>query len=162
MVVVFLVWVDDVVMVVGSNVVVLFEISVFVGCDKSSGSYNVISISGVMCIDILLMELLQLVCVMIIQQIEDLGVVCLVDMVDYVSGISCFNDFGGIWDNFVICGFSSIDMGFLVNGFFGLCGYNLCCDMVMIECIEFFKGLVVVFYGSSELGGIINIVIKKL
>jgi iron complex outermembrane receptor protein len=50
------------------------------------------------------------------QQIEDLGAVRLADTVDYVSGISRLNDFGGTWDNFAIRGFSSTDMGFLVNG----------------------------------------------
>jgi iron complex outermembrane receptor protein len=40
----------------------------------------------------------------------------LADTVDYVSGISRLNDFGGTWDNFAIRGFSSTDMGFLVNG----------------------------------------------
>jgi hypothetical protein len=83
------------------------------------------------------------------------------DTVDYVSGISRLNDFGGTWDNFAIRGFSSTDMGFLVNGFPGSRGYNPPRDTATVERFEFLNGPASAVYGSSEPGGTINIVTKK-
>lgn len=95
------------------------------------------------------------------QQIEDLGALRLADTVDYVSGVARLNDFGGTWDNYAIRGFSSTDMGFLVNGFPGSRGYNPPRDTATVERFEFLKGPAGAVYGSSEPGGTINIVTKK-
>ncbi|WP_338766197.1 TonB-dependent siderophore receptor [Massilia sp. METH4] len=94
-------------------------------------------------------------------QLEDLGATRLADTVDYVSGIARLNDFGGTWDNFAIRGFSSTDMGYLVNGFPGSRGYNPPRDTATVERFEFLKGPAGAIYGSSEPGGTINIVTKK-
>ncbi|NQE48956.1 TonB-dependent siderophore receptor [Herbaspirillum rubrisubalbicans] len=135
------------------------EVSVSASKDKSN--YLAPSTSGATRTDTPLMEIPQAVRVMTTQQIEDLGAVRLADTVDYVSGISRLNDFGGTWDNFAIRGFSSTDMGFLVNGFPGSRGYNPRRDTATIERIEFLKGPAAALYGSSEPGGTINIVTKK-
>mgnify|MGYP001024772145 CR=1 FL=1 len=156
-----LAWADDAATAAGSNAAALPEISVSAGRDKASSSYNATSTSGATRTDTPLMELPQSVRVMTTQQIEDLGAVRLADTVDYVSGISRLNDFGGTWDNFAIRGFSSTDMGFLVNGFPGSRGYNPRRDTATIERIEFLKGPAAALYGSSEPGGTINIVTKK-
>lgn len=129
--------------------------------DRFTGQYNPQHSSGATRTDTPLREVPQSVRVMGQQQIEDLGALRLADTVDFVSGISRLNDFGGTWDNFAIRGFSSTDMGFLVNGFPGSRGYNPPRDTATVERFEFLKGPASALYGSSEPGGTINIVTKK-
>ena len=129
--------------------------------DRASGQYNPQHSSGATRTDTPLREVPQSVRVMGQQQIADLGALRLADTVDFVSGISRLNDFGGTWDNYAIRGFSSTDMGFLVNGFPGSRGYNPPRDTATVERFEFLKGPASALYGSSEPGGTINIVTKK-
>lgn len=129
--------------------------------ERATGQYNAQHSSGATRTDTPLREVPQSVRVMSLQQIEDLGALRLADTVDFVSGISRLNDFGGTWDNFAIRGFSSTDMGFLVNGFPGSRGYNPPRDTATVERFEFLKGPASALYGSSEPGGTINIVTKK-
>jgi iron complex outermembrane receptor protein len=129
--------------------------------DTPSASYNPTSSSGATRTSTALREVPQAVRVISAQMIEDLGAIRLADTVDYVSGIARLNDFGGTWDNFAIRGFSSTDMGFLINGFPGSRGYNPPRDTATVERFEFLKGPASAVYGSSEPGGTINIVTKK-
>ncbi|WP_245200227.1 TonB-dependent siderophore receptor [Herbaspirillum sp. LeCh32-8] len=135
------------------------EISVVSAGEQQS--YKASSSSGATRTETPLMEVPQSVRVMTSQQIEDVGALRLADTVEYVSGITKLNDFGGTWDNFGIRGFSSTDMGFLINGFPGSRGYNPRRDTATVERIEFLKGPASAIYGSSEPGGTINIVTKK-
>ncbi|MEO5932754.1 MAG: TonB-dependent siderophore receptor, partial [Duganella sp.] len=134
---------------------------VTVSADRATGQYNPQHSSGATRTDTPLREAPQSVRVIGERQIEDLGALRLADTVDFVSGISRLNDFGGTWDNFGIRGFSSTDMGFLVNGFPGSRGYNPPRDSATVERFEFLKGPASALYGSSEPGGTINIVTKK-
>jgi iron complex outermembrane receptor protein len=129
--------------------------------DRGAAAYNPQHSSGATRTDTPLREVPQSVRVVSLQQIEDLGALRLADTVDFVSGISRLNDFGGTWDNFAVRGFSSTDMGFLVNGFPGSRGYNAPRDTANVERFEFLKGPASAIYGSSEPGGTINIVTKK-
>ena len=95
------------------------------------------------------------------QLMNDLGATRLADTVDFVSGISRLNDFGGTWDNFAIRGFSNTDGGSLLNGFASGRGYGPQRDVATVERIEFLKGPAAALYGSSEPGGTVNIVTKK-
>jgi iron complex outermembrane receptor protein len=128
---------------------------------SASASYNPTTSSGATRTSTDLREVAQSVRVISSQMIEDLGAIRLSDTVDYVSGIARLNDFGGTWDNYSIRGFSSTDMGFLVNGFPGSRGYNPPRDTATVERFEFLKGPASAVYGSSEPGGTINIVTKK-
>ena len=128
---------------------------------ERSAAYNTGTSRGATRTDTPLREVPQSVRVVNIEQLEDLGAMRLADTVDFVSGISRLNDFGGTWDNFGIRGFSSTDMGFLVNGFPGARGYNPPRDTATVERFEFLKGPAGAIYGSSEPGGTINIVTKK-
>lgn len=128
---------------------------------ERSAAYNPSTSRGATRTDTPLREVPQSVRVVNIEQLEDLGAMRLADTVDFVSGISRLNDFGGTWDNFGIRGFSSTDMGFLVNGFPGARGYNPPRDTATVERFEFLKGPAGAIYGSSEPGGTINIVTKK-
>ena len=128
---------------------------------ERSAAYNTGTSRGATRTDTPLREAPQSVRVVNIEQLEDLGAMRLADTVDFVSGISRMNDFGGTWDNFGIRGFSSTDMGFLVNGFPGARGYNPPRDTATVERFEFLKGPAGAIYGSSEPGGTINIVTKK-
>jgi iron complex outermembrane receptor protein len=134
---------------------------VHIVADRTAASWNPQNSSGATRTDTPIREVPQSVRVMSLQQIEDIGATRLADTVDYVSGISRLNDFGGTWDNFAIRGFSSTDMGFLVNGFPGSRGYNPPRDTATVERFEFLKGPASAVYGSSEPGGTINVVTKK-
>ncbi|MDD0838260.1 TonB-dependent siderophore receptor [Curvibacter sp. HBC61] len=92
---------------------------------------------------------------------EDLGARRLADTVDYVSGVTRLNDFGGTWDNYAIRGFSNTDGGQLLNGFASNRGYGPQRDVASVERIEFLKGPAAALYGSSEPGGTLNVVTKK-
>ncbi len=108
-----------------------------------------------------LIETPQAVRVVSQQLIEDLGATRLADTVDFVSGVTRLNDFGGTWDNYAIRGFSNTDGGSLLNGFASGRGYGPMRDMATVERVEFLKGPAAALYGSSEPGGTLNIVTKK-
>ena len=96
--------------------------------------------------------------------IQDTNSVTLSDTLVYVSGTSYQNNFGGMWDNFSIRGFSGHEntgMSLLKNGFSDNRGYNAPRDTANIESIEFLKGPSGALYGNSEPGGTINIVTKQ-
>ncbi|MEJ1163217.1 TonB-dependent siderophore receptor [Variovorax sp. CCNWLW186] len=134
---------------------------VHVVAEPESGGYNPTTSSGATRTSTPVREVPQSVRIVSSQLIEDMGARRLADTVDFVSGITRLNDFGGTWDNFGIRGFSSTDMGFLVNGFPGSRGYNPPRDTATVERFEFLKGPASAVYGSSEPGGTINIVTKK-
>nr|WP_234369606.1 TonB-dependent siderophore receptor [Paracidovorax avenae] len=108
-----------------------------------------------------LVETPQAVRVVSQQLIQDLGATRLADTVDFVSGVTRLNDFGGTWDNYAIRGFSNTDGGSLLNGFASSRGYGPMRDMATVERVEFLKGPAAALYGSSEPGGTLNIVTKK-
>jgi iron complex outermembrane receptor protein len=95
------------------------------------------------------------------QLLEDTNATRLDDTFDYVSGVARQNNFGGVWDNFAIRGFTGHeDTGpdFLRNGFAANRGFNAPRDTANVEHIEFLKGPAAALYGRSEPGGIVNIV----
>ncbi|MFX4236720.1 TonB-dependent siderophore receptor [Aliarcobacter butzleri] len=98
------------------------------------------------------------------ETLNTLNVVRVTDAIDYTSGISKQDNFGGIWDNFAIRGFAGHEdtgMSLLKNGFADNRGFNAPRDTANIESIEFLKGLSGSLYGNSEPGGTINIVTKQ-
>ncbi|MDZ7819535.1 MAG: Plug domain-containing protein [Aliarcobacter sp.] len=85
--------------------------------------------------------------------IDDINAVSITDTLGYVSGVSHQNNFGGMWDNFSIRGFSGHEntgMSLLKNGFSDNRGYNAPRDTANIESIEFLKGPSAALYGNSE------------
>ncbi|SPA53848.1 TonB-dependent siderophore receptor [Cupriavidus taiwanensis] len=132
-----------------------------VSANGGTGGYVAAEASGATRTETPLREVPQSVRVVTSALIDDLGATRLADTVDYVSGVARLNDFGGTWDNYAIRGFSSTDMGYLVNGFPGSRGYNPMRDAATVERLEFLKGPAAALYGSSEPGGTINIVTKK-
>lgn len=109
-------------------------------------------------------ELPQSVQVISRQLIEDLGASRMDDLLSYVSGVAQQNNFGGLWDNYSIRGFSGNEnggMNILLNGFAGNRGYSAPRDTANVERVDFLKGPAASLYGSSEPGGTINIVTKK-
>lgn len=111
-----------------------------------------------------LQELPQSVQVISRQLIDDLGATRLDDVLLYVSGVARQHNFGGIWDNYAIRGFSGSENGginILWNGFASNRGYAPPRDMANVESVDFLKGPVAALYGNSEPGGAVNIVTKK-
>ncbi|WP_323588547.1 TonB-dependent siderophore receptor [Aliarcobacter butzleri] len=98
------------------------------------------------------------------ETLNTLNIVRVADAIDYTSGISKQDNFGGIWDNFAIRGFAGHEdtgMSLLKNGFADNRGHNAPRDTANIESIEFLKGPSGSLYGNSEPGGTINIVTKQ-
>lgn len=111
-----------------------------------------------------LREVPQAVRVLPRQALDDIGAVRFDDSLDYVSGVSRQNNFGGTWDNLAIRGFAGHEntgMSLLRNGFSSNRGFNAPRDTANIESIEFLKGPSAALYGNSEPGGTVNIVTKK-
>jgi len=96
--------------------------------------------------------------------LDDVAATRLDDTFDYVSGVSRQNNFGGLWDNFAIRGFTGNEntgAGYLVNGFAANRGYTAPRDTATIDRIEVLKGPASSLYGSTDPGGVINIVTKQ-
>jgi len=114
--------------------------------------------------DVPLREIPQSIRVVPRQILDDIGATRLEEAYDYVSGVTRQNVFGGMWDNYAVRGFAGdINTGpsFLRNGFVGNRGFNAPRDTANMERIEVLKGPASALYGSSEPGGIVNIVTKK-
>ncbi|MFJ3317103.1 TonB-dependent siderophore receptor [Herbaspirillum huttiense] len=111
-----------------------------------------------------LQELPQSVQVVSRQLMDDLAATRLDDVLLYVSGVAKQNNFGGLWDNYSIRGFSGSEnggMNILWNGFASNRGYAPPRDTANVESIDFLKGPAAALYGNSEPGGTINVVTKK-
>ncbi|MBP0598025.1 TonB-dependent siderophore receptor [Herbaspirillum sp. LeCh32-8] len=111
-----------------------------------------------------LQELPQAVQVVPRQLMDDLGATRLDDVLLYVSGVARQNNFGGLWDNYSIRGFSGNEnggMNILWNGFASNRGYAPPRDTANVESVDFLKGPAAALYGNSEPGGTINVVTKK-
>jgi len=111
-----------------------------------------------------LQELPQSVQVVSRQLMDDLHATRLDDVLLYVSGVARQNNFGGLWDNYSVRGFSGNEnggMNILWNGFASNRGYSPPRDVANVERIDFLKGPSAALYGSSEPGGTLNVVTKK-
>lgn len=131
---------------------------------RSEGQSYYSSEAGISRSDTPLREIPQAVRIVPRQAIDDIGAVRLEEAYDYVSGINRQNNFGGLWDNFSIRGFAgnpNTGANMLRNGFAANRGYNAPREMANIERLEVIKGPASALYGSSEPGGILNIVTKK-
>jgi len=114
--------------------------------------------------DLPLRELPQSVRVITQETIDDLGAIRLDDVLDYVSGISRSNNYGGIWDGIVIRGMassSSFGAETLFNGFASSRGFAGPRDLAGVERVEFLKGPAASLYGSGAPGGTLNTVSKR-
>ena len=132
---------------------------------RSEGQSYYRSDARVLRSDTPLREIPQAVRVIPRQAIDDIGAVRIEEAYDYVSGINRQNSWGGLRDNFSIRGFAgnpnTANTNFLRNGFSDNRGHNASRDMANIERLEVIKGPASALYGSSEPGGILNIVTKK-
>lgn len=111
-----------------------------------------------------LQELPQSVQVVSRQLMDDLHATRLDDVLLYVSGVARQNNFGGLWDNYSVRGFSGNEnggMNILWNGFASNRGYSPPRDVANVERIDFLKGPSAALYGSSEPGGTLNVVTRK-
>jgi len=115
--------------------------------------------------DLPLRELPQSVQVITEQTIDDLGATKLDDVLDYVSGVTRNNNFGGLHDGVLIRGLPGGQSNFgaeaLLNGFSSSRGYPMPRDLAGIERVEFLKGPSAALYGSGSPGGLLNIVSKR-
>ncbi|QUN32209.1 TonB-dependent siderophore receptor (plasmid) [Cupriavidus sp. KK10] len=96
--------------------------------------------------------------------IDDIAATRLAETYNYASGVSRQNNFGGLWDNYALRGFTGNEntgAGYLVNGFAANRGYTAPRDTATVERIEVLKGPASSLYGSSDPGGVINIVTRQ-
>jgi iron complex outermembrane receptor protein len=92
------------------------------------------------------------------------GITRLDNALDFASGVSRQNNFGGLFDSFAIRGFSGDEntaSNYLVNGFNAARGYGGARDTSNIERVDILKGPNSALFGRGEPGGTINIVTKK-
>ncbi|EJM95636.1 TonB-dependent siderophore receptor [Herbaspirillum sp. YR522] len=128
------------------------------------GAYRVRSNGSATRTDTPLQELPQAVQVIGRQQLDDLAATRLDDVLQSVSGVARQNNFGGLWDNYSIRGFSGNEnggMNILWNGFASNRGYAPPRDTSNVESVDFLKGPAAALYGNSEPGGTINVVTRK-
>ncbi len=114
--------------------------------------------------DVPLRELPQSVQVLSAEKLADAGITRLDDALDFASGVSRQNNFGGFFDSFAIRGFAGDDntaSSYLLNGFPASRGYGGIRDTSNVERIEILKGPSSALFGRGEPGGAINIVTKK-
>jgi iron complex outermembrane receptor protein len=132
--------------------------------DAERNAYRVVRSSSATRTETPLQELPQSVQVVPRQLMDDLGATRLDDVLLYVSGVARQNNFGGLWDNYSIRGFSGSEnggMNILWNGFASNRGYAPPRDTANVESVDFLKGPAAALYGNSEPGGTINVVTKK-
>lgn len=98
------------------------------------------------------------------ETLELAGITDLQDSLEFVSGVTRQNDFGGLWDMFAIRGFAgdeNLPSAYLINGFSAGRGFSGNRDISNVEKIEVLKGPSSALYGRGEPGGTVNITTKK-
>jgi iron complex outermembrane receptor protein len=132
--------------------------------DAERAAYRTRNNSSATRTDTPLQELPQAVQIIGRQQLDDLAATRLDDVLQSVSGVARQNNFGGLWDNYSIRGFSGNEnggMNILWNGYASNRGYAPPRDTANVESVDFLKGPAAALYGNSEPGGTINVVTKK-
>lgn len=95
--------------------------------------------------------------------IEASGATRIDELLDLSGSVSRQNNFGGLWDNYAIRGFSGDVNGgpdLLINRFTSNRGYNAARDVATVELFQVLKGPASALSGKGEPGGSINIVTK--
>lgn len=114
--------------------------------------------------DVPLRDLPQSVQVLDAEKLAEAGIARLDDALDFASGVSRQNNFGGFFDSFAIRGFAGDEntaSSYLLNGFAASRGYGGIRDTSNVERIEILKGPSSALFGRGEPGGAINIITKK-
>ncbi|SPC17571.1 TonB-dependent siderophore receptor [Cupriavidus taiwanensis] len=130
----------------------------------ATASYNPPDASGATRTDTPLREIPQSVRVVPRAMLDDIAATRFDQTFDYVSGVARQNNFGGLWDNFAMRGFTGHEntgAGYLVNGFAANRGYTAPLDAATIDRVEVLKGPTSSLYGSSEPGGTFNVVTRQ-
>ncbi|WP_354687046.1 TonB-dependent siderophore receptor [Cupriavidus necator] len=130
----------------------------------ATASYNPTDASGATRTDTPLREIPQSVRVVPRAMLDDIAATRFDQTFDYVSGVARQNNFGGLWDNFAMRGFTGNDntgAGYLVNGFAANRGYAAPMDAATIERVEVLKGPTSSLYGTGEPGGTFNVVTRQ-
>lgn len=129
-----------------------------------TASYNPPDATGATRTDTPLREIPQSVRVVPRAMLDDIGATRFDQAFDYVSGVARQNNFGGLWDNFAMRGFTGHEntgAGYLVNGFAANRGYTAPMDAATIDRVEVLKGPTSSLYGTSEPGGTFNVVTRQ-
>lgn len=130
----------------------------------SKQPYRNLSATGATKNDALIKDLPMSVRVINAEVLQDAGVTDLAGALEFGSGISRANNFGGMWDSYAMRGFTgSPDFGsdYMVNGFNSSRGYNGLRDGANTASVEILKGPSSALYGRGEPGGTVNITTKK-
>ena len=98
------------------------------------------------------------------EAIEDTGSTRVYEALDFISGTSKQNDFGGVWDNVAIRGFEgNVNRGpvFLRDGVRANRGFSSRQDSASVERLEVLKGPASALFGRGDPGGTVNIITKR-
>jgi len=112
-----------------------------------------------------LRELPQSVQVITGQTIEDLGATKVDAVLDYVSGVTRGNSFGGLQDGVMVRGLPGGRGGFgadaLLNGFSTVRGNPVARDLAGVAQVSVLKGPTAALYGGGSPGGLLNVESKR-
>jgi len=112
-----------------------------------------------------LRELPQSVQVITAQTIEDLGATKVDAVLDYVSGVTRGNSFGGLQDGVMVRGLPGGRGGFgadaLLNGFSTVRGNPVARDLAGVAQVSVLKGPTAALYGGGSPGGLLNVESKR-
>ncbi|TVV75817.1 TonB-dependent siderophore receptor [Sphingomonas solaris] len=114
--------------------------------------------------DVPLKELPQSIQTLSGETLREVNLTRLDTALDFASGVSRQNNFGGLFDAFALRGFAGDEntaSNYLVNGFNASRGYGGIRDTSNIERMEVLKGPSSALFGRGEPGGTVNIITKK-
>lgn len=109
-------------------------------------------------------EVPQSIQVLSMETLKDAGITRLDNALDFATGISRQNNFGGLFDSFACRGFTGDEntgSNYLVNGFNAARGFGGGRDMSNVQQIQVLKGPNSSLFGRGEPGCTVNIITRK-
>jgi iron complex outermembrane receptor protein len=139
------------------DVVQLPEMTVTADPRQWEQSYNAYSASTATKTDTPIMETPASIQVVPRAIIDEQRAIRLEELTRFVSGVTTASDFGDLYDDYIIRGFSTNRQSYRNGIRFQWTSF----ETAHLDRVEFLKGPAAVLYGRAEPGGLVNIVTKK-
>jgi len=126
--------------------------------------YRNLNVTGATKTDALIRDVPQNIQIIGTDLLRDVAALDLAGALDLSSSISRQSNYGGMWVNYGLRGFTGdVNFGsdYMVNGFNASRGYGGVRDNVNVESVELLKGPSSALYGRGEPGGTVNITTRK-